>query len=205
MQNETVQAGKLTPDEEVLTKAADGLFWLGVVQIVIGVLAIFWPPIAGLTASIFFGWLLLISGVVQVVQAFQVKNWKGFLYHFGVGLLALIAGLIVLFVPGIGASALALLYALYFLLIGAAKLALAFQVRGEDRYWWLFLLSGGVSLLVGAYLLIWGANPLVSVYLVGLLFGLDFLFSGSVLVALAQTLKRAKTDLEAAAKAAAKA
>ncbi len=198
MQEAKVEAGKLTPDEERLTRAADGLFWLGVFQLVIGVLAVLWPPIAGLAAGAFFGWLLLFSGIVQVLQAFQVRNWKGFFYHLGVGLLALLVGLIALLVPGLGAVALAFLYAFYFLLVGLAKLALAFQVRGENRYGWLFLLSGGASLLAGIYLLLWGANPLASVYLVGLLFGLDFLFSGSTLVALAQVLKRAKADLEAA-------
>ncbi len=181
---------ELTRDEQALAGDYKGLFWLGIIQIIAGILAILWPPIAGLTIAIFFGWLLLISGVAQTIQAFRVKSWKGFFLHLLIGLMGIIAGLIAILIPGIGAASLMFLYAVYFLAVGLFRLTLSWRLKGTHRHWWIFLLSGLVSLIVGIYLSIWGTNPFISVYLVGLLFGLDFLFSGSSLVVYSLVLRK---------------
>jgi uncharacterized membrane protein HdeD (DUF308 family) len=40
------------------------LFWLGVVLLVLGVGAVIFPMVSTLVATVFIGWILLISGIV---------------------------------------------------------------------------------------------------------------------------------------------
>jgi uncharacterized membrane protein HdeD (DUF308 family) len=48
----------------------------GVILVVLGLLAVAVPTVAGLAVTILFGWLFLISGVIGLFTTFAMLHWK---------------------------------------------------------------------------------------------------------------------------------
>jgi hypothetical protein len=57
------------------------------------------------------GWLLLVSGIIEIVHAFGVRRWSGFFLHLIGGVLGVLIGLLVVTHPLAGAVAWTLLFA----------------------------------------------------------------------------------------------
>jgi uncharacterized membrane protein HdeD (DUF308 family) len=56
-----------------------GLFLAeGIVVSILGLAAVIIPPIAGLFATVVFGWLFLISGIVSLVATLGARKAPGF-------------------------------------------------------------------------------------------------------------------------------
>ena len=51
---------------------------LGIVLIVLGTLALGAPIVMSLVSVMWFGCMLLAAAVVELVSAFQMRNWGGF-------------------------------------------------------------------------------------------------------------------------------
>ena len=75
----------------------------GIVLIILGLAAIAVPFIATLTFTIFFGWLLLISGVVGLVSTFSLRPAAGFWWSLLSAILAIAVGFLLIARPGPGA------------------------------------------------------------------------------------------------------
>ena len=54
---------------------------LGILLMVLGAICIIGNVTATFTTVLVFGWLLLISGIFALVQAFRTRNWSGFFLH----------------------------------------------------------------------------------------------------------------------------
>src|SRR5216683_4911282 len=68
---------------------------LGIVLVILGVIALSWSVLTTLVSVEFFGWLLLIGGVLAVVHAFVRKRWGGFFLELFAGILYAVVGLLV--------------------------------------------------------------------------------------------------------------
>ena len=103
---------------------------LGVGLLALGVAAVARAVTATVVSMVFFGWLLVLAGAIEVVQAVAVGHWAGFFQHLFAAVLFLVAGFIMVFRPLITAEVLTLFMALFFLigglfqLIGAAWIGL---------------------------------------------------------------------------------
>src|ERR1700720_4029607 len=71
----------------------------GLVLVVLGLLAIAVPPLAGLAVTILFGWLFLISGVVGLVASFAMRQAPGFWWSLLSAALGILVGLLLLAQP----------------------------------------------------------------------------------------------------------
>ena len=94
--NSQTQSDPLNPKIEEclrLQKCWPWFLGLGVVLIVVGGMAVGSAYIATLTTLLVFGSLLLAGGVVQIVNAFLARTWRGFLLYLLGGLLHLVLGL----------------------------------------------------------------------------------------------------------------
>ncbi len=97
----------------------------GVLTGLIGILVLTWPGISMI-------WLLLaiisfafVSGIVEIVAAFQARNfWLGLS-----GLISLLFGLFALRFPGDGALAIVAIIGIYAIGVGVMLIVLSFQVR----------------------------------------------------------------------------
>src|ERR1044071_7566047 len=74
----------------------------GIVLVVLGLLAIAVPPLAGLAVTIIFGWLFLISGVAGLITTFAMRHAPGFLWSLLSGVLGVLAGGFLLVQPALG-------------------------------------------------------------------------------------------------------
>lgn len=159
------------------------LLFLGIVQLISGVLALLVPVAASLAAAIVFGAVLFTSGTFQTVHAFTVgKSWSGVALQALGGLLYVATGVLILLFPLTGAITLALVVGALLVAEGLVRSTLAFQlIPYEGR--WTFLAGGIASATVGILLLFgW---PLTGVWGIGILLGVNLIFSGVANCALA--------------------
>ena len=150
-------------------------FALGMLLLLFGFAVIMFPVAGTFAVEILFGIVLLIAGLTQVVLAFQARKWGGFLFTFLAGLLYLVVGLLFLVYPLQGAITLTLLLGLALIIGGMFKIGLAFKIK-PDSYWKWLTFDGLLSILLGVLIL--GGWPSDAIWVIGLLFGIDLLFSG---------------------------
>lgn len=161
---------------------------LGIVLIVAGLAAIAFPLLSTIATKIVLGWLFLIGGVMMILHAFNAPAWQGFLWSLLIGILYAVAGGYLAFFPLTGLLTLAILLAMLFIAEGAFEVIMALRVRPHEG-WGFLLLSGIAALLVGV--LIAMDLPGSAVWALGLLVGINLLFSGWSYIFLAMAGRRA--------------
>lgn len=150
------------------------LFW-GVLLIVAGVLALLMPAVAALATALLFGWLLLFSGIFELVHAFQTRHREGFGWRLASGILTFVLGLAIVFVPVAGVASLALLVGGFLFAGGIARTVLAFRIKPLEGWGWV-LFDGVLSIIVAILIAIgWPAS---SIGLIGFLTGFTLVFGG---------------------------
>jgi uncharacterized membrane protein HdeD (DUF308 family) len=161
---------------------------LGIVLIVAGLVAIAFPLFSTIAAKIMLGWLFLIGGVMMILHAFQAPGWQGFLWELLIGILYAVAGGYLAFFPLTGLLTLAILLAVLFIVEGIFEVIMALRVRPHEG-WGFLLLSGLAALAVGV--MIYMDLPGSAVWALGLLVGINLIFSGWSYVFLALAGRRA--------------
>jgi uncharacterized membrane protein HdeD (DUF308 family) len=160
---------------------------LGVLLIIIGIIAIAYPLSATVTLKIFIGWMILIGGIAQVAHAFSTRSWGGFFWDLLIGLLYVFIGAWLAFFPLTGIITLTVMLALMFALEGIMKLLLGFTLRPADGWLWV-VLSGLVGVVVGGLLI--SGLPGTAAWAIGMLVGVNFLFSGLSFIAITMLAKK---------------
>jgi uncharacterized membrane protein HdeD (DUF308 family) len=169
---------------ENLKEMHDNWFWflaLGILLIVLGLGALTYTVAATLTTALVFGCLLLAGGVFYIVGALFTLSWGGFFLSLFAGVLHLAAGFIIVNHPAEAVILYTLMLAVFFFVEGLFRIIAA--LAGRFRNWSLVLLSGFVTLLLG--ILIWRQLPWSGLYAVGILLGINLVFSGAAYIALA--------------------
>jgi uncharacterized membrane protein HdeD (DUF308 family) len=160
---------------------------LGIALIVVGLAAILWPFPATIATKVVLGWLFLIGGIVMIVHAFSSQGWGGFLWSLLVGVLYLVAGGYLAFFPLTGLLTLAILLAILFVAEGVFETIMAFRIRPHEGWGWM-LLSGIAAIAVG-FIIAMGL-PGTATWALGLLVGINLLFTGWSYVFLAMAGRR---------------
>ena len=156
----------------------------GIVLLVLGILAIIVPPIAGLAFTIFFGWLFLISGVAGLVTTFWMRGAPGFWWSLLSALLGIAVGVMLIGWPVTGLLSLTLVLITFFIIEGVASIMFALEHKRELSGRWGWMLASGIVDLVLAGLLLAGF-PGTAAWALGLLIGINMIFGGSALIAMA--------------------
>jgi uncharacterized membrane protein HdeD (DUF308 family) len=159
---------------------------LGVLLIVLGAVAIGYPLTSSLATVVFFGWLLIISGVAQGIMAFQVRSWGGFFLHLLAGLLEVVVGALVLRTPLDATLVFTLLFAAYLLVGGLFRMIAALALGFPGSGW--LALGGLISTLLG--LALWWQWPSSGLWFIGTCIGVDLILHGASWIALAFTARR---------------
>lgn len=155
---------------------------LGLTFVILGIAAIIYPFLSGLAVEQFLGWLLLFGGLIQCVHSYRTKTWSGFFLELVIGLLYLAGGFILITNPITGIVTLTLLLIVLFVVDGILECIMAFRIRPAPGWGWV-LVSGLVSLLIGG--LIWAQFPSSTAWAIGLLVGINLIFSGISFITLA--------------------
>lgn len=168
-----------------LTKMRKGMFWGGIVMLLLGIAAIMMPLLSSLVVEIMVGWLLALSGAFAIIGAFSLRGTKLFAWEIVTGLVTLAAGVLMLSYPLEGLVALTVLVAVTMLLTGIVQGAFALWVRPAAGWVWGGL-SALISVVLGLYIFV--ALPEASAVILGLLVGIDFVSTGTALVLIARSV-----------------
>lgn len=160
---------------------------LGVALMVLGVLAL--GDVVGVTviSALFIGAMFLAGGVFQVIHAFMVKTWSGFLMNMLGGVLYAIGGVLIMNEPVTGAIVITLLLVVALILGGILRIVVALRHR-EMRQWWLMALSGLVSVVIG--LMLYVSLPWSGLWVLGTLIGVELIVQGVTWLMFGTTLRR---------------
>jgi len=154
----------------------------GVIEIIIGVLAILAPFAATLATTIFFGWLFLIGGVIGVISAIRAREAPGFWANLALSVACAILGIMFLINPLSGAVTLTWIMATFFILSGVFNFAIARAFSASTGRFWLVVISGIIDIALALFLIV--GLPMTAIWAIGLFVGISFLTSGfSVLFA----------------------
>lgn len=167
-----------------------GLFLAeGIILVILGLLAIVVPPLASLAVTIFIGWLFVISGIAGLIMTFRARGAPGFWWSLISAVIALIAGVLLLWQPVLGVLSLTFVLIAFFLIDGILSIILAIEHRRElvGRWGWI-LASGIVDLIIAV--IIWAGLPGTAAWALGLLVGIDLVFGGTALIMVALHARR---------------
>ena len=169
------------------------LIFLGVVTVIFGVVAIASPLITGVAVTVFVGFLLVASGVAQIVHAFKSKQWGTGFWGTAIGALGILAGLLMIFRPLVGLVTMTMLLAIYFLIDGISEIIAAFKIKPDQGWGWV-LFNGIIAVVLG--FMIWRQWPVSGQWAIGLLVGIHILMTGWSMIILGTGARRVAGAIE---------
>ena len=163
-----------TISREISRRTGWSIF-MGILTAVLGVVMIIYPLATAAASTVFFGSVLIIAAVAQLVFAFSSQTAGQFFLKLLLGIFYGIAGICLVAVPGIGVVTLTAMLGAMLIAEAVMETFIAFSLptgsgRGE------FLLNALASLLLGLMIVLqW---PSSSVWAIGTLVGVAVLFNG---------------------------
>jgi uncharacterized membrane protein HdeD (DUF308 family) len=160
---------------------------LGVVYVVAGLVALGSVVFATVVTVFVVGIMMLIAGVAEVINAFQLKSWGKFLLWLLLGVLYIIAGFITFENPLFAAALLTLFLGFALIASGVMRIVLGFSMKAEMP-WVAVVFSGLITFLLGLIIVIhW---PVSGLYILGIFLGIDLIFAGAGWIGVGLGLRR---------------
>jgi uncharacterized membrane protein HdeD (DUF308 family) len=162
-----------------------GLFLFeGVLLMLLGILAVLLPVVASITATLFFGWILLFSGVLGLFSTLRARHAPGFGWSLFSAITGIVAGGVLLWMPVQGTLSLTAVLIAFLFIEGIASILFALEHRkGWSGRWGWMLASGIVDVILAVILL--AGLPGTAAWALGTLLGINLIFGGSALVGMA--------------------
>ncbi|WP_421982169.1 HdeD family acid-resistance protein [Roseibium sp.] len=178
-----------TDFKQAIKEGKSNLMWVGIMMAVVGAIAIFFPFAATITANYMVGFLFLFSGALGVWHSFSIKGTGPFFGALLMGLITVVAGVFLLANPLEGVLILTLTVGIVFIFEGAYQIFAAFELR-PTRGWGWMLVSAIISIAAG--LLIVSKLPGTSLFVLGLIMGINFLSTGISMIMLSKAVEDAE-------------
>ena len=167
------------------------MIFAGILSLVLGAAAIIYDGSATIASVVVFGWLLMLAGFVQIVNAFQVRYWSGFFLYLLDGIVRTVVGVLLVAYPGSGAQAITLVLCFYFIAGGLFKTFGSVMLQFPSWGW--SVASGIMSVALGVMLAMqW---PTSSTWFIGFAVGIDLILYGWALLMFASAIKRVQNAL----------
>jgi uncharacterized membrane protein HdeD (DUF308 family) len=167
----------------------------GAVLVALGLLAIAIPSIASSAATLFIGWLFIVSGVIGLGTTFWARHIPGFWWSLVSALLGILVGAVLvahrsndLYGGLMGwpietVGPLRMVLVLFFLVEGGASIMFAFEHRRQFSGRWAWMLASGVLDIGLASIIIFDLSG-TSAWTMGLLIGINMIVGGASLIAM---------------------
>jgi len=160
----------------------------GLAGILLGLLAFSWPGVTIAAVVTLFGLYALMDGVFSIIAALrgvrENERWGWMLVE---GIAGVLAGLVALFMPLLGAIALVWIIALWAIVTGALEIGAAFRLRKIIEGEWMLMLVGVLSLALGLLIVL---QPTVGFAVIATWIGAYALVAGSVTLVLAFRVRK---------------
>jgi uncharacterized membrane protein HdeD (DUF308 family) len=187
--SDTVKSPQAGSDTAPLRAKWGWIVALGVIYLIAGFIALGSVAMATVVSVLVVGVMMIVSGVAEVISAFQIKSWGKFLLWALLGVLYIIAGFVTFQNPLLAAVLLTLILGASLVVSGIMRIILAFSMKRETPWIWVAL-SGVITLLLGVLILLrW---PVSSLYILGLFLGIDLIMAGAGWIGLGFGLRRAR-------------
>jgi uncharacterized membrane protein HdeD (DUF308 family) len=156
----------------------------GALAVLFGIVLFVWPAVGLSVLIALFGAYALVDGVVALISAFRGGDrWWGFALE---GIVGIAAGALTFVWPGVTAIVLLYLIAFWAIATGVFEVMAAIRLRREIDDEWLLGLVGILSILFGAYLVIFPAAGALTVVWIVAAYAVMF---GALLVMLGLRLR----------------
>lgn len=150
------------------------LLALGILLVILGIIALVDSVSFTVMSMFLFGWVLLVAGIIEAVQAFRHRRAGHLFLHVLNAVLSIIVGLMLIRHPLAGALVITLLLAAYFTVAGIFRIVAALSMR--IRRWGWLLADGIITLILG--ILVWTGWPVSGLWIIGLFIGIDLIVAG---------------------------
>jgi uncharacterized membrane protein HdeD (DUF308 family) len=155
----------------------------GIALLVLGLLAVMAPVVASVAATVFFGWILLISGVAGLLTTFRGRQLPGFGWALFSAVVGIVAGALLLIWPLLGTLSLTAVLIAFLWIEGVVTIMYSLEHRTASGRWRWMLASGILDLGLGMLLL--AGLPGTALWALGLIVGINLLFGGWALILMA--------------------
>lgn len=153
----------------------------GLISLAGGIFALANPLAATLTAELLAGWMFVVVGIMTMFSAFGDQGWGGRILSLLIGLIILILGINLVSHPLAGAVSLTLVVAIGLVVVGVLRILLAFRSDLAPLRW-VLILSGAVSLVLGA--MIMSNFPQSAALVLGIYLAIELISNGVSLIML---------------------
>ena len=154
---------------------------LGILLTILGVVCIGKAQTATTFSILALGWVLAISAVFWLINAFRTITVPVFFLYLLNAIIRGGVGYLLIRHPNAGAEGVTMVLAVLFIVGGLFRTAGASVIRFPWWGWTVF--AGLVSVGLGVYLL--ATYPLASTIFIGIVIGVDLIFDGAALTAFA--------------------
>ncbi len=158
------------------------------VMVAAGVLALIFPAFASAGVLALLGWLLVISGVVQVISLWGATQVPYFWLQLVTLALEILVGYLLITRPEAGLVAVTFLMLVLFLISGIARVVFALMIRPMEDWVWV-LASGFVAIACAGIL--FASLPEAATWLLGVLLGIELIAIGGAQGLLAWRVRKA--------------
>jgi membrane protein HdeD len=169
--------------------------WLiiGILSIAFGIFVLANPVAASVAVTLVVGITFGVLGAAQIYAGTLADDTSSKIMGIGLGVLMLVLGISFMFKPLEGILSLATLATVLIAANGLLRLLTSWRMRDTPLFWPM-LIAGALSVLLAGYIL---ANfSQIAPQLLGILLGIELLFNGAGLIALALFLRTVKGALK---------
>jgi uncharacterized membrane protein HdeD (DUF308 family) len=160
----------------------------GVLAIILGLLTIAMPALAGTSVLIILGVLVLAAGIARIIWAFGSGTVGKGIVMFAIGLLTALCGVSLIANPLFASGLLSIFLAVYLVVDGLVEIIAGLKRKPGSGWGWL-LVGGIVSILLGVML--WKQFPLSGIWAIGVLLGIKLCFIGLIMITAGTTVRQA--------------
>ena len=157
----------------------------GILLLLIALVVIANPLVAGVATGLLIGVVLVIYGIAAIAAGWTSLSQRARWVEVLLGLLALVAGIFAIFNPVAGALSLVWAIGAWLTVSGGFQIAFALKAR-HDRGWRLFL--GVLDVVLGLILLF--SNPATGLAFLAVIIMISLVVRGIFLILLANTLRK---------------
>jgi uncharacterized membrane protein HdeD (DUF308 family) len=166
---------------------------MGVLTAVLGVFLILYPFATAMITTVLLGWILVLVGVAQFVFALHTQTVGSFFLKLLLGILYVVAGIALAFLPLEGVMVLTGVLGTLLLVQAGLLTVTAFQMKPLDGWGW-YLADAIASLLLGVLIFVKWPNS--SLWAIGTLVGVAVLVGGISRIMIAAKIRSGAGQIE---------
>lgn len=152
----------------------------GILLIPCGCWFLFSPSIGYFTITTILLWLLILTGFIQLIIAFNTsRHTAGWGWWIAGGIIDIFLGFMMLGNIGFSAMILPYFFAFIFLYKGVANVISAFVSMTHRKSWWIYLVNGLLLIVMAALFFV---APVSAMITIDFLIGIAFIYWGLYLV-----------------------